>query len=79
MEMKPNKIKSTIQTKLEFNSSDVSHEKSEAMEENSDKVPPSFSQSHSSKNTKRKSLNITVPKTQRKHSGGANIQAILGI
>ena len=40
--MKPT-MKSTIQTKLELDSSDVSPIKSEVMEETSDKVPPSFS------------------------------------
>ena len=46
--------KSTIQTKLEFDSSDVSPIKSEVMVEKSDKVPQSFSQSHSRKNRKKK-------------------------
>ena len=46
--------KSTIQTKLEFDNSDVSPIKSEVKVENSDKVPPSFSQSHSRKNRKKK-------------------------
>ena len=46
--------KSTIQTKLEFDNSDVSPIKSEVKVENSDKVPPSFSQSHSRKNSKKK-------------------------
>ena len=40
--MKPT-VKSTIQTKVEFDSSDVSPIKSEVLEKkNSDKVPPSF-------------------------------------
>ena len=44
--MKPPAMKSTIQTKLEFDSSDVPPMKSE---ETSDKVPPSFSKSYSCK------------------------------
>ena len=57
--------KSTIQTKLEFDSSDVSPIKSEVMEENSDKVPSSFSQSHSRKNRKKKSKHSSHKKAKK--------------
>ena len=70
--------KSTIQTKLEFDSSDMSPIKSEVMVEKSDKVPQSFSQSHSRKNRK-KNFKHSSNKRQRKQSDGGNIQAILAI
>ena len=50
--------KSTIQTKLEF-------DRSEVMEENSDKVPSSFSQSHSRKNRKKKSKHSSHKKAKK--------------
>ena len=56
--------KSTIQTKSEFDSSDVSPIKSEVMEENSDKVPPSFSQGHSRKNRTKKSKHSSHKKAK---------------
>ena len=70
--------KSTIQTKLEFDSSDVSPIKSEVMVENSDKVPPSFSQSHSRKNRKKKSKHSSHKKAKKTKRRG-DIQAILAI
>ena len=66
--------KSTIQTKLDFDSSHVSPIKTEVMEGNSDKVSPSFSQSSSRKNRKKKSKH-----TRHKIGGGGNILAILAI
>ena len=57
--------KSTIQTKLEFDSSDVSPIKSEVMVESSDKVPLSFSQSHSHKNKKKKSKHSSHKKAKK--------------
>jgi len=65
--------KSTVQTKLDFDSTDVSPIKTEVMEENSGKGLSSFSQSC----THRKSLNIADTKRPRKQGGGGNIQAIL--
>ena len=58
--------KSTIQTKLEFDSSDVSPIKGEVMEENSDKVPSSFSQSHSRKNRKKESKHSSHKKARKR-------------
>ena len=68
--MKPPTMKSTIQTKLEFDSSDVSPMKTE---ETSDKVSPSFSQSYSCKNRKKKSKhsnhkNARKTRRQREYS-----------
>ena len=57
--------KSTIQTKLEFDSSVVSPIKSEVMVENSDKVPPSFSQSPSRKNRKKTSKHSSHKKAKK--------------
>lgn len=57
--------KLTVQTKLEFDSSDVSPIKTEVMEENSGKGLSSFSQSCSH----RKSLNIADTKRPRKQAG----------
>ena len=71
--------KSTIQTKLEFDSSDVSPIKSEVMVENSDKVPPSFSQSHSRKNRKKKSKHSShkkAKKTKRRREYSSDSTAI---
>ena len=57
--------KSTIQTKLEFDSNDLSPIKSEDMEENSNEVPSSFSQSHSRKNRKKKSKHSSHKKAKK--------------
>lgn len=57
--------KSTIQTKLDFDSSHVSPIKTEVMEGNSDKVSPSFSQSSSRKNRKKKSKHTRHKKAKK--------------
>jgi len=46
--------KSKVQTKLQFDSSDVSPIKTEVIEEDSGKIPPSFSQTFNRKNKKKK-------------------------
>ena len=57
--------KSTNQTKLEFDSSDVSPIKSEVMEENSGKVPSSFSQSQNRKKRNKKSKHSSHKKAKK--------------
>ena len=71
--MKPPTMKSTIQTKLEFDSSDVPPMKTEVTEETSDKIPSSFSQSYRCKNRKKKSKhsnhkNARKTRRQREYS-----------
>ena len=70
--------KSTIQTKLDFDSSHVSPIKTEVMEGNSDKVSQVFPRVLAVR-TERKSLNIPDTKRPRKIGGGGNILAILAV
>ena len=53
------------QQNQQFKQCDVSPIKSEVMEENSDKVPSSFSQSHSRKNRKKKSKHSSHKKAKK--------------
>ena len=69
--------KSTVQTKLKFDSSDVSPIKTEVIEEDSGEISPSFSQTCKHKSKKKKSKRsrhkkVKKTKRRREYSSGSS-------